>query len=347
MLGATPLVRKHKLHAVDVKARESADDSQAPCSGAMRSLRTYNLDYQKDADTGQFQLHRVTMIGQEDKAERNVTLPVATYTYGQVADSDGNGTLTYRFRQTLLPAELPSTASTNFIALTLNGGTGSSTPQTNPPPTADVATVQNLIDINGDGRPDFLFHDTSHGQVLMTALLNKPNSSSPRESVFNTNAFGNSPLVEFQAYQTQSTIRQMDVDGTSNDSLIWTQMIDMNADGRIDLVVANETWNAWVVYLNKPDQQDPNLVAWERHEIDIRPLLQYLPTSPATLVQSASGVFLPLSSTVTGHDLSFNHCWQQKGGSSDWSENIDGYRPAQIHSVAGPNAPCRKVRTRG
>jgi hypothetical protein len=94
MLGATPLVRKHKLHAVDVKARESADDSQAPCSGAMRSLRTYNLDYQNDADTGQFQLHRVTMIGQENKAERNVTLPVATYTYGQVADSDGNSTLT-------------------------------------------------------------------------------------------------------------------------------------------------------------------------------------------------------------------------------------------------------------
>ena len=83
MLGATPLVRKHKLHAVDVKARESADDLQAPCSGAMRSLRTYNLDYQNDADTGQFQLHRVTMIGQENKAERNVTLPVATYTYGQ------------------------------------------------------------------------------------------------------------------------------------------------------------------------------------------------------------------------------------------------------------------------
>ena len=30
-----------------------------------------------------------------------------------------------------------------------------STPQTNPPPTADVATVQNLIDINGDGRAGF------------------------------------------------------------------------------------------------------------------------------------------------------------------------------------------------
>ena len=31
----------------------------------MRSLRTYNLSYQPDADTGQSQLHRVTMSGQE------------------------------------------------------------------------------------------------------------------------------------------------------------------------------------------------------------------------------------------------------------------------------------------
>ena len=41
----------------------------------MRSLRTYNLEYQNDVDTGQFQLHRVTMIGQETKPERNLTLP--------------------------------------------------------------------------------------------------------------------------------------------------------------------------------------------------------------------------------------------------------------------------------
>lgn len=212
-----------------------------------------------------------------------------------------------------------------------------SSPQTNPPPATDAATVQNLIDINGDGRPDFLYRDPN-SLTSMVALLNKPSSANPRKSIFNTNALATSSVTEFKTYQTQSTIRQMDVDGTSNDLLVWTQMIDMNADGRIDLVVANETWNAWVVYLNKPDQQDPNLVAWERHEIDIRPLLQYLPTSPATLVQSGSGVFLPLSSTVTGHDLSFNHCWQQRGGSSDWSETIHGYGTAQ-----NPPTRCRRL----
>src|SRR5262249_9722999 len=53
MLGNTPLVRMHKLHAVNVTAREVAADSQQPCSGPMRSLRTYNFEYQNDADTGQ------------------------------------------------------------------------------------------------------------------------------------------------------------------------------------------------------------------------------------------------------------------------------------------------------
>ena len=67
-------------------------------------------------------------------------------------------------------------------------------------------------------------------------------------------------------------------------------MIDMNADGRIDVVAADEVLNAWAVYLNKPDPQDPNRITWERREIDIRPLLKYLPTSPANLEQGPDGV---------------------------------------------------------
>ena len=118
MLGNTPLVRKHKLHAVDVSAREAAANSSQPCSGPMRSLRTYNLDYQNDADTGQFQLRRVTMIGQEDTAERNVTLPVATYTYGQVTGRTANSPTTVRGRRI---TSFPRRIDTSFaIARTFN-----------------------------------------------------------------------------------------------------------------------------------------------------------------------------------------------------------------------------------
>src|SRR5262249_55227624 len=103
----------------------------------------------------------------------------------------------------------------------------------------------------------------------------------------------------------------------------WIQMIDMNGDGRVDVVVANDIENAWVVHLNKPDPQDPNLIVWETSYIDIRPLLQYLPNTPGAMVQKPDGVFLALSSTATGHDQLFNHCWQ--GSGSGWVESIQGY----------------------
>ena len=120
MLGSTPLVRMHKLLAIDVTARESAADSPQPCSGPMRSLRTYNLEYQNDADTGQFQLHRVTMSGQENTDERNVTLPVATYTYGQATS---NGELNYQLRQSV--TSFPSAYDTSFaIAKTVEHSPG-------------------------------------------------------------------------------------------------------------------------------------------------------------------------------------------------------------------------------
>ena len=46
--------------------------------------------------------------------------------------------------------------------------------------------------------------------------------------------------MRVREYQTNRHPRQMDVDGSNNNSEVWTQMIDMNADGRVDVVVANE-----------------------------------------------------------------------------------------------------------
>ena len=138
MLGSTPLVRMHKLHAIDVTARESAANSPQPCSGPMRSLRTYNLKYQNDADTGQLQLHRVTMSGQENTDERILTLPVATYTYGQATS---NGELNYQLRQRV--TSFPSAYDTSFaIAKTANVHPDPVTaPRTNPLPTIDAFTT--------------------------------------------------------------------------------------------------------------------------------------------------------------------------------------------------------------
>src|SRR5262249_20273480 len=87
MLGSTPMMRIQVLRertagsAIDVMAREVATDSTQPCSGTMKALRSYNFNYQNDADTGQLQLKQVTMIGREGSADRSTSLPVATYSY--------------------------------------------------------------------------------------------------------------------------------------------------------------------------------------------------------------------------------------------------------------------------
>jgi hypothetical protein len=115
------------------------------------ALRTYQLHYHSDADTDQPQLQSVTMIGQEGMSERDVTLPVATYTYGTATNAAGG--LTYRKTQSL-PLPLPSGVDTSSIASSFSDPAGE------PPPAPEYSqahgsvTWQNLIDINGDGRPD-------------------------------------------------------------------------------------------------------------------------------------------------------------------------------------------------
>ena len=150
MLGSTPLVRMHKLLAIDVTALESAANSEQPCSGPMRSLRASIFKYQNDADTGQLQLHRVTMIGQENTNERNVALPVATYTYGRVTS---NGELNYQLRLShrsmIAGFAIAKTANIHPDPVTA--------PRTNPLPTSDAFTRKNLLDANGDGWPDLLY----------------------------------------------------------------------------------------------------------------------------------------------------------------------------------------------
>ena len=186
--------------------------------------------------------------------------------------------------------------------------------------------MQNLIDIDGDGRPDLL---SSWASDL---ALNKPDPANPQNSVF-TRIFA-APGTQFRGYQTGLKPRQTDIDSSRNSSQVWVQMIDMNADGRLDVVVANEKSNFWVVYLNKPALHDPLYsIAWEKRYIDIRPLLPILPNTPGTRMQNSDGVYLALSSTVSGHDQAVNHCWQWTG--TKWFENPQGFTKAMRRFVLG------------
>ena len=316
MLDSTALVRLHKLKesgegpAIDVTARAN---SPQPCAGTMKSLRSYNFTYQNDADTGQFQLSQVTQIGQEDTPERNVTLPMATYTYGQVTGSDGK--LNYkRIVQQISPSELPSDVDTTF---------GIARTQALPPseiPGGSVGTDnfsrQNLIDINGDGRADLVY---SNGLGSVSIAVNRPGAGGGSQFT----PLGNEPGLGFNQNSQARRVDNVDDSETGSRNRVFRQLIDMNGDGRLDIVAADEVDNAWVVYLNTPNPDNPNETVWVRRLIDIRPILQA--TGP--LNTGNSFTFLPLSQTATVRDRLYNKCWKwtDDNGTKHWVLSMDGY----------------------
>src|SRR5262249_5686453 len=154
------------------------------------------------------------------------------YGYGQ--DTDSSGRLTFGHAQHIDYTTLPSAAGSFFIAGTVGRADGS---------TVTSQTFQNLLDVNGDGRPDLLYGGAS-GSRGMSVALNRPDPANPKNSVFSTIDLPiPSASFRFVDSQTMAMPRQMDIDGSGNASQAWVRMVDMNADGRIDVVVANEKSN--------------------------------------------------------------------------------------------------------
>jgi hypothetical protein len=319
VLNSAVLVRENKLVAIDVTARDSAADSSQPCAGAMKSLRTYNLSYQADADTGQPRLHQVTMIGQEGSDERHVTLPVTTYTYGQFTDSDGS----ISYVEAQQPASLPSNYTNRSIAETINT-----------PGNAFISstlTSHGLIDLNGDGRPDLT------AATFTGYWRNRP-----------------TPLGMSFSDQNSIVLPQLDEDGTThvpspisggdlvqygvaaNRNYVDKQLIDMNGDGRLDIVDSNVQGqdNVWVVYLNTPDPADPNHTIWVPRTISILPMVRHLVEAgllldgindiTGTPVTDPSQVkHLPLRRSFTSNVVKFHHCYIWTG--TLWAPDIEGF----------------------
>ena len=330
MLGSTALVRLHKLKesregpAIDVTAREVAADQPQPCTGAMKSLRSYNFTYQPGADTGQPQLSQVTMIGQEGTDERNVTLPVATYTYGQVTGQDGK--LHYVAGQQF-SSDLPSGFDTTFAF----ARTQSATDHTDTTDQFFTWTPQNIIDVNGDGRADLLYRDPNTD--FQSAGLNSPLPGGASQfTPFNpgNDPSGPGPHFPFTGSTASTQKRQVDnfIPAGGNFHQTWIQSIDWNGDGRLDFVNANEVDNAWVVYLNTPHPADPKRIVWQRRLIDIRPLIRALGLTEPGIFEP---VRVPLSQSVTVQNRHFNHCWQwhtDASGTFDWHSSLLGYNIA-------------------
>ena len=217
------------------------------------------------------------MNGQRGTPEGNVVLPVAAYTYGTATNVD-TGKLTYRRTQSLpLPGGV---VDTRGIASSFSDALGK------PPEVPEFSqskgsvTWQNLIDINGNSRPDMTY--LKDGQLF--AAHNVPGfkelGEGPvafRGSLQLTGGLFDGGVLKTGALERRSaqTLRTPLPGGyIFNTNMVWRQPIDVNGDGRLDLIDAIEEAGSWVVYLNTPSPIDPSLVLWVRRTISIAPLLR-------------------------------------------------------------------------
>lgn len=271
VLGDRILSRAHKLKTVNVK-------SKATCGDAYVRLRGYNLEYAQDTDTKLPRLSSVKLVGREDMTDGATPIPLANYSYGSATTS---GALRYQLASKVTSAETkrPFTAVDTTVRP--------------PGPGILYATKTNILDITGDGLPD---------QVVYLApsdlhwLYDWMHDALPREwsnSIFPQNAF-DSRTLEQPRYQTVSNVDR-----------VWRQAIDVNGDGRVDVIDAGAQAGHWVVYLNLPDPSDARLTTWVTRSFSIQQLAAQL--TARGFADNMS--FVPLAHRTTARKHITKTCW--------------------------------------
>jgi hypothetical protein len=173
------------------------------------------------------------------------------------------------------------------------------------------ATWQSFTDVSGDGRPDLVFRRDGQlwvagnhaGRDGTTILGPTPPGGFP--DVW--------PLVDdtftHGAFETRTAITRRFTYDPSNVDYVWRQAIDVNGDGRIDILDAAEDPHHWVVYLNTPSSHFDSGVKWERRSFAVTTLRDHLTSRGHTVV----GDFVPLAKRFTGRDREYRVCLECNG----------------------------------
>jgi hypothetical protein len=314
LIGTKLLVRQHTLRdptkpapdpnnpttsAVDILATDSCPAGGAPPTYVR--LRHYEFAYAADGDTGQTRLQEVRIFGRDGTAEANASssIPLAKYSYGTAITG---GQLNYG---STVPVDSASSFSLSNLVLmqptspVLQGfGNG-------------VGTILQLVDVTGDGRPDLVTFGS--GQLNV-----RPSYSTAAAYGFGpSRALSDSTLSPRQPV-TQTTQSHLPPDASVSHNRVWRRAMDVNGDGRIDIIDAAEQSGHWVVYLNTPDAADPTIVHWQRRSFPTANLAAQL----AARGMTESG-FVPLSRTAIASRGQWGKCWQWISADQSW-EDVTG-----------------------
>jgi RHS repeat-associated protein len=295
-----------------------------PSSGAaFERIRKYTLAYAADADTEApvpnntrtSRLQTVKVAGRQGSPEANLPLPVAGYRYGSAStagDEDAPPTFRYVKTQTItLPAVVGDKSKIASTELVSQGGWSR-------------RTQQNLLDMTGDGRVDLVFPRNN----AMWVAQNQPdgNGNSILDIGFFTSQLGDatmtSPVLEAR---TSSTARRypdsQDVDMVDE---VWRKVIDVNGDGRLDIIDAQQEVDRWIIYVNMPGPGGPTNVQWGWYPVHTDYLREWLELRGHKL-SDQRGVPLERRFTGTGADLEV--CFGWNSATEHWTHMSDAPCP--------------------
>jgi RHS repeat-associated protein len=257
MVDGTAIMRVRTLTGIEVLSREEVGDTDTD----LKTLLHYKLAYLADPDTALPRLQSVSVSGQQGTTKENENLLVARYEYGRATQPSqpmpghaypGGPAIKLQYETTPTVIARPSAATEPAITKT----------ETNQ---IDKTTVA-LKDVTGDGRADVMFR-ASDGVYKIVPQRPGTNGIDFTHAPITFNNLVPSLSPELQKIRTVNGEKITDT---------WRDQLDMNGDGRLDHVVANEIERKWVVYVNKPDPANPSLTAWVRTEHDVSHLIGLL-----------------------------------------------------------------------
>jgi RHS repeat-associated protein len=319
MIGTRALARVRTLVNIYVRTTPS-------CGTDSVLLRNYAFTYTPDADTGLPRLASVTVSGRGDSKDRTV-LPVASYSYGSATSRDfttapPQRVMAYQLAQTIPIPDAVANDNHNLGSTTwVDWDIGLPPDVTGHP----LITWQALADVTGDGRADLVFSqqedslwvapNVALGGSLFTFASAVPlQDANYAPGAFEIAAASNSVRYRRDLNRPYETQRQ------------WRMAIDLNGDGRLDILDAAEQPNVWVAHLNTPGP-DPGQPVWVSRTIDltdVRARLQaLLPADDAELANH-----IPLANRKTAPaSKTWLSCQTWDSGASRWNPSPDKWSP--------------------
>lgn len=294
ILGGIAVARQSQLTTLSARIGHCYDGG---------TIRRYTFAYEPDADTLLPRLVAVDVHGRTGTPEAADSIPIARYSYGAATVANGGARMLHYEASSQSPTK-PANAGlylANSLAVdhSLFDAPGIA---------HNYASTQNLIDFTGDGRPDLVFGGTNGALQI---AVNVPDA--PGSFLFETaSAFGDSTytskVLDARGSTVAGTLNPPGPDDRTLD-FTWRQVIDINGDGRLDLIDASESADTWTIYVNTPDS-GPSGIKWLKRAFDITNLRSQLASRGIAV---ATGP-LPLSRRTTGRNYLAWVCWGFENG---------------------------------